>query len=139
MLGANRVSKGMRRIPGLWMVALGGATVGAFLLAALAAPFLSPSDPTEIELQEALLSPSLKHPLGTDQLGRDVFSRMLYGTRVSLKVGFMAVGLSLLVGISLGAIAGYWGGWVDMVLMRFVDIMLCFPTFFLLLAAIAFL
>ena len=83
------------------------------------------------------MPPSAKHWLGTDPLGRDVLSRIIFGSRVSLKVGLVAVGLATLIGIVVGATAGYYGGWVDLVLMRFVDLMLCFPSFFLILAVIA--
>jgi len=84
-----------------------------------------------------LMAPSPNHYLGTDILGRDVLSRIIYGSRVSLKVGFVAVGLATLIGLLVGALAGYYGGWVDQCLMRLVDLMLCFPTFFLILAVIA--
>ena len=83
------------------------------------------------------MPPSLQHPLGTDELGRDVLSRMIWGSRISLKVGFVAVGIAIFIGVIVGAVAGYYGGWVDAVLMRFVDMMLCFPAFFLILAVIA--
>jgi peptide/nickel transport system permease protein len=86
-----------------------------------------------------LSPPSSQHWMGTDQLGRDVLSRVLYGSRVSLAVGFVSVGIATLVGILLGAAAGYHGVWVDAVIMRFVDLMLVFPRFFLLLAVLAFL
>ena len=118
--------------------------VGALLLlgiaaCALLAPWLSPADPQGIRLEEVLLPPSIDHPLGTDQLGRDVLSRMLQGARVSLSVGLVAVGLSILVGVAVGTTAGYRGGWTDAILMRIVDILLCFPVIFLILAAVAFL
>jgi len=108
-----------------------------FLLAAIAS--LVSSDPSAIDVSRSLLPPSWAHPLGTDDLGRDVLVRMLYGARISLLVGFVAVGISCLIGIFFGALAGYYGGWIDSLIMRFVDIMLCFPTFFLILAVIAFL
>ncbi|MCM8811767.1 MAG: ABC transporter permease [Candidatus Omnitrophica bacterium] len=107
--------------------------------AALFAPQLTGADPREIRLEEALLGPSWQHPFGTDQLGRDVYARMLYGARVSIAVGFVAVGIATLLGVLIGSVSGYLGGWIDTVLMRFTDIMLCFPTLFLILAAIAFL
>ena len=117
---------------------MGGVIVlSMFLMAAIAS--LVSSDPSAIDVGQSLLSPSWEHPLGTDDLGRDVLVRMLYGARISLLVGFVAVGISCLIGIVFGALAGYYGGWVDSLIMRFVDIMLCFPTFFLILAVIAFL
>lgn len=109
-----------------------------FLLAILA-PWLSPYDPDEINVKAILLAPSWAHWMGTDGLGRDVFSRMLYGGRISLLVGLVAVGISTAIGVILGALAGYYRGWVDTVIMRFVDIMLSIPSFFLILAVIAFL
>jgi peptide/nickel transport system permease protein len=84
-----------------------------------------------------LMPPDSEHWLGTDPLGRDVLSRIIYGSQVSLKVGFVSVGLATLIGILVGSLAGYYGGWTDLVLMRFVDLMLCFPSFFLILAVIA--
>ena len=109
-----------------------------FLLAMLA-PLLAPYDPDLFNVKEILLSPSSAHWMGTDGLGRDVFSRMLYGARISLLVGLVAVGISTVIGIILGAIAGYYRGWVDTFIMRLVDVMLSIPSFFLILAVIAFL
>ena len=79
-------------------------------------------------IKNILIGPSLTYPLGTDELGRDVLSRMLWGGRISLEVGFVAVGIATLIGIILGAIAGYYGGWIDSMIMRAVDIMLSLPT-----------
>ncbi len=106
---------------------------------AIFAPFLTSYNPETLNLDNILASPSSEHLFGTDALGRDIFSRLLYGARVSLWVGFVAVGISVTIGIIFGLIAGYFGGIIDEIIMRFVDIMLCFPSFFLILAVIAFL
>ncbi len=106
---------------------------------ALFADFIAPFDPTATNISKSLIPPSFEHPMGTDQLGRDVFSRMVYGARISLLVGFVAVGISTLLGVFFGAVAGFYGGKVEALIMRFVDVMLCFPSFFLILAVIAFL
>jgi len=110
--------------------------LGLFGLALLA-PWLAPYDPNLIDLKQVLMPPSPVHLLGTDTLGRDVLSRIIFGARVSLLVGFVAVGISTLIGLLVGSLAGYYGGVVDAVLMRLVDLMLCFPVFFLILAVIA--
>jgi len=120
-------------------MALAGGLIILFMFLMAAVPSLISADPSAIDVSQALLPPGHKHLLGTDDLGRDVLVRMLYGARISLLVGFVAVGLSCLIGIALGSLAGYYGGWIDALIMRFVDIMLCFPTFFLILAVIAFL
>lgn len=119
-------------------LAVGGGILVLFLfIIAFLAPLLSPYDPGEINVKNILLSPSKAHLLGTDELGRDILSRMIWASRISLKVGFVAMGIAILIGIILGALAGYYGGRIDNLIMRFVDIMLCFPTFFLILAVIA--
>jgi len=119
-------------------LALSGASIVLSLfLVALFAPWLAPYDPGQINIKRILEDPSADHILGTDQLGRDVLSRMIFGSRISLLVGFVSVGIAATIGIFLGALAGYYGRWVDNLIMRFVDIMLCFPTFFLILAVIA--
>ena len=115
----------------------GGLVVAALVLLAVLAPFLAPRDPHKVDTKRILVSPSRSHWLGTDQLGRDVLSRVLYGSRVSLAVGFVSVGIAALIGVFLGAAAGYHGGAVDNVIMRLVDLMLVFPRFFLLLAVLA--
>lgn len=106
---------------------------------AIFAPLLATFPPDQEHLKHILEPPSSVFWLGTDRLGRDIYSRLLYGGRVSLWVGFIAVGISVSIGMILGLISGYCRGWVDEIIMRFVDIMLCFPSFFLILAVIAFL
>jgi len=96
-----------------------------------------PHDPNATHLERKLFPPGPGHWLGTDNLGRDVLSRMLHGAYISLTVGFVAVGVALLIGIAVGACAGYLGGWVDNLLMRIVDAIICFPAFFLILSAVA--
>ena len=119
------------------MAVAGSVVVLALFVVSLFAPWLAPYDPSAIDLEKVLMPPSGDHWLGTDPLGRDVLSRMIWGARISLKVGFVATGIAILIGAVLGAVAGYYGGWTDAVIMRFVDIMLCFPAFFLILAVIA--
>lgn len=96
-----------------------------------------PFDPSNPELAQKLRPPNPLHLLGTDNLGRDVLTRMLHGTYISLTVGFLAVAVSVTIGILVGALAGYFGGWLDNVLMRVVDAIMCFPSFFLILTVIA--
>ena len=127
-----------RRLSRNRMAMAGGAIVLGMFALAMIAPLLA-RDPGAIDIARRLQSPSWAYPLGTDDLGRDVLARIFYGARISLLVGFVAVGISTLIGIVLGAMAGYYGRWIDAVIMRFVDIMLCFPSFFLILAVIAFL
>jgi peptide/nickel transport system permease protein len=117
----------------------GGIVVGILVALAVLAPLLAPWDPNKPDTRRILTPPSPSHPLGTDQIGRDVLSRVLYGARVSLAVGFVSVGIATIIGILLGAAAGYHGGLVDATIMRVVDLMLVFPRFFLLLAVLAFL
>jgi peptide/nickel transport system permease protein len=121
-------------------LAMAGLSVVLLLFAiSIFAPFIAPYHPNEINAWHVLSPPSWQHWLGTDELGRDLFSRVLFGARISLKVGFVAIGIAVLLGSLVGLLAGYYGGWVDTILMRFVDIMLCFPAFFLILAIITFL
>jgi len=98
-----------------------------------------PYSPTEYDLTSTLKTPSRKHWLGTDDRGRDVLSRMIYGARISMSVGFVAVGIATFIGLLLGSMAGYFGGWVDHVISRLIEIVLTIPTFFLIIAIIAFL
>ncbi|MFA5089557.1 MAG: ABC transporter permease [Candidatus Omnitrophota bacterium] len=116
---------------------IGTLIIALLSLAALLAPLISPYQPSFIDMSGLLLPPSLTHPLGTDSLGRDILSRMIYGARISLSIGLISVGLATLLGIAIGSLAGFYGGAIDNLIMRLVDIMLCFPAFFLILAIVA--
>lgn len=108
----------------------------AFLLAALLAPVIALFDPNAMTL-DMLSSPSLTHPLGTDDLGRDLFSRIIWGTQISLFVGVSTVALALIFGVSLGLLAGYYGGWADMIIMRYIDLQWAFPNFIIAIYLVA--
>ncbi len=103
--------------------------VGALVLIAILAPVIAPYDPIKQNLENALATPSASHPLGTDKYGRDVLSRLIWGARVDLRIGFLAVLIPFVVGTLVGGIAGYFGGWLDTVLMRIVDIFFAFPFY----------
>jgi peptide/nickel transport system permease protein len=115
----------------------GGAVVVLLFLVAALAHFISPYDPSAVDTGIILRPPTAGHWLGTDELGRDVLSRMIYGARISLMVGFVSIGIATVIGVIIGAISGYYGGITDEIMMRFVDVMLTFPVFFLILAVIA--
>lgn len=117
-----------------WLYA-GAALVALLVIVALLAPVMAPHPPLRQNLANDLIAHSADHWLGTDKLGRDILSRTIYGARISLAVGFATVALSLCIGVIVGSLAGYLGGWVDLLLMRLVDILLAFPG---LLLAIAF-
>jgi peptide/nickel transport system permease protein len=102
----------------------------------LAAPLITPYSPITQNLNDSLLGPSSSHLLGTDQLGRDTFTRLLYGMRLDLLIAFLAVLSPFLLGIVLGSLAGYFGGWVDSVIMRLVDIVVAFPFYVLIIALV---
>jgi peptide/nickel transport system permease protein len=120
-----------------WLAFGGGLLVLSVFVVAIFAPWIAPYDPSKIDIKNILVGPSSHHLFGTDDLGRDVLSRMIYGARVSLEVGFVAIGIATLIGILLGAVSGYYGGYIDSAIMRAVDIMLSIPTIFLVLAVIA--
>lgn len=107
------------------------------VVSALGADFLAPYDPYKVDIGAVMAPPSIAHPFGTDYLGRDVLSRVIYGGRISLSIGILAVLISGLVGTAVGATAGFAGGWVDELLMRMTDIVLSFPTALLALAVMA--
>ncbi|MGP8321233.1 MAG: nickel ABC transporter permease subunit NikC [Methanosarcinaceae archaeon] len=110
---------------------LGIVIIVFFTLIAIFAPYIVPHDPLELNLEERLLSPSVDHPMGTDNLGRDVLSRVIYGTRVSLSMSAAVVTIIMVLGITIGTVAGYFGGVIDDVIMRVVDVLLAFPSIIL--------
>lgn len=116
---------------------IGAIIIVFFILIALFAPLLTSYDPTLPKLEDQLLSPSSAHWFGTDDLGRDLFARIVYGARISLIVGFFSVTMSLIVGSILGVIAGYYGRWVDSIISRFFDILLAFPSILLAIGIVA--
>ena len=108
-----------------------------FFLLAVGAAFLTPYDPYHASPEESLLPPSWSHLMGTDLIGRDVFSRVLFGARISMLIGFISVGISATIGVTLGLIAGYYGRFVDTIIMRFIDTLMAFPGILLALTIIA--
>ena len=121
----------LRRFRRHRLAVLGLAALSLFALVAILAPFVTFYHPNGIDLTVMRQAPSSAHVLGTDPLGRDVWTRLAYGTRVSLAVGLVAVSIYTTIGVVLGGLAGYFGGRVDMVLSRFTDVMMCFPSFML--------
>ena len=119
------------------MALLGGVVVVGLILVAIFAPYIATHNYSSQNLTNRLSAPSLEHFFGTDGYGRDVFSRVVWGSRVSFQIGFGAAGIALLIGIILGAIAGYYGGWVDNLIMRFTDIVMSIPALFLALTIIS--
>jgi len=116
---------------------VGGALVGAFVLLTLAAPWVAPFDPVATDFANVLSPPSARHPFGTDDIGRDILSRVIYGSRISLEAGLFTVAVALAVGLPLGLAAGFLGGSVDNVIMRAIEVILSFPTLVLALGITA--
>lgn len=114
----------------------GAVVVGVLVLIAVLAPVIAPYDPIAQNLQATLQSPSPEHWLGTDKFGRDVFSRLIWGARVDLRVGFIAVIIPFTFGTTIGALAGYFGGWFDVIVMRIVDVFFAFPFFVMIIALV---
>lgn len=119
-----------------------GSTIGAIILlvlviVAIFAPIIAPFDPLEMGVGKNLQPPSLEHLFGTDDFGRDLFSRIVYGSRLTLTIGLIAVGISMTAGVAIGAIAGYMGGWVEGILMRAMDVLFSFTETLIALAAVA--
>jgi peptide/nickel transport system permease protein len=126
----NRFKKNKRAKVGLWMVAV-------FVIVAIFARWIAPYDPIEQNMQVMLESPSLNHPFGTDEFGRDIFSRIIYGAQISLMIGIVGVLISVLFGVALGTLSGFFGGIVDSLIMRIMDIFMAFPSFLLALAIVS--
>jgi peptide/nickel transport system permease protein len=120
-----------------WTLWVGVGILGVVALAAIFAPLVAPYAPNEQNLANAFQSPSWSHLMGTDNLGRDIFSRVVYAGRVDLQIGFITTYIPLLTGVALGAIAGYLGGRVDTVIMRLVDVVIAFPFLVLVIAILA--
>lgn len=116
---------------------LGLVVIGAMTLVAIAAPLLARHDPLAIDLRDRLTAPSGEHWMGTDMQGRDVWARLVYGARISLAVGLISQSVALALGVTLGLLAGYYGRWVDEIVMRLADVTLAFPTLLLLIAMVA--
>ncbi|MED4584774.1 ABC transporter permease [Brevibacillus choshinensis] len=126
----NRFKKNKRAMAGLWMVLV-------FLVVAIFAPWIAPHDPFEQNMQVMLESPSIHYFFGTDEFGRDIFSRVIYGAQISLMIGIVGVLISIVFGVALGTISGYFGGFVDSLVMRIMDIFMAFPSFLLALAIVS--
>jgi peptide/nickel transport system permease protein len=116
---------------------VGGAMVVTWLLVSLFAPWVAPYGPKDVDVSHSLLGPSLTHLMGTDDLGRDVLSRVIWGSRISLSVGLISVGIGFFVGVSIGLAAGYLGGKFDLFIMRGIDALLAFPALVLAIAITA--
>jgi len=115
----------------------GTVALTLFILLALLAPYVAPKDPLAADLSNNLTPPSEGYPLGRDELGRDILSRIIYGARISLTVGLISVGIAALIGVPLGAASGYRGGWVDSLVMRSMDVLLSFPSILLAIVVVA--
>lgn len=125
------------RLRGNTALVVGALVVGTWVVVALAAPLLAPQSPVELDVMNRLVPPSREHPFGTDEAGRDNFSRILYGARITIPAALTVIVVATLVGGTVGAIAGYAGGWLDEVLMRIVDVVLAFPSILLAMAITA--
>lgn len=116
---------------------LGAFIVGGLILTAIFAELMAPYNPLEQNMAEGLRAPNRAHWCGQDKLGRDLFSRMIYGSRISLWVGISTVSISLVIGLTIGSISGFYGGWIDELFMRTVDILMAFPGILLAIAMVA--
>lgn len=131
MVGRRRMS------PAGWLILTGALILGVLILAAILAPWIAPYDPDAMDINQVIGPPSLAHPFGSDVLGRDVLSRVMYGLQESLLVSLSAVAASLAVAVPLGVVAGYFGGWVDGLISRTLDMVLVLPAMLLAITLIA--
>lgn len=132
--GESPLTRSLRTLTRNRMAMVGLAVILIWAVVALAAPLVAPYGPLQQKVEDRLQPPSWQHPFGTDELGRDVFSRVVYGARISLPVGLVVIAFSLLMGALVGALAGYLGGLFDLLIMRVADITLAFPSIVLALA-----
>ncbi|MDI6725646.1 MAG: ABC transporter permease [Smithellaceae bacterium] len=133
----SQVREVFRRLIKRRTALMGLIIVGLFLLSGLFAPFLAPNDPLEHSLQHMLAKPSVDYPLGRDELGRCILSRIIYGARISLVIGLMVVSIGIFIGVPLGVVSAYYGGKTDFIVQRFIDTLLTFPGILLALILIA--
>ncbi|MFF0830971.1 nickel transporter permease [Brevibacillus sp. NPDC003359] len=126
----SRFKKNKRALVGFWMVVF-------CVVVALFAQWVAPYDPIEQNMEIMLAGPSWSHPLGTDEFGRDILSRIIHGTQISLMTGIVGVLIAVVLGVALGTISGYFGGWADSLIMRLMDIFMAFPSFLLALAIVS--
>jgi peptide/nickel transport system permease protein len=133
----SKLRQFIRIFLGRGVVIFGISVLMAFIIVAIFAPFFAPYDPYEPTLGQGLLGPSKEHLLGTDALGRDTLSRIVYGSRTSLMIGLIVVFAAAIIGVSLGLVAGYYGGWVHTIIMRFIDALMAFPMILLALVIAA--
>ncbi|MGP4105520.1 nickel transporter permease [Virgibacillus sp. L01] len=127
----SRIVKSKTSLIGLCIILI-------LIITAIFAPLIATHSPTDYEsLTDRYQSPSSEHILGTDELGRDIFSRIVFGSRISIQIGVIAVGISMIIGVLLGGIAGYFGKWIDQFIMRIIDIMMAFPSILLAIALVA--
>jgi peptide/nickel transport system permease protein len=132
--GVRRVLTALRHDP---LAMVGAVVLVVLVVLGLFGPWIAPSGDNDVDIQQMLHAPTWAHPFGTDELGRDVLSRVIIAARVSLEVGLVSVGLALLAGVAIGVTAGYYGGWTDNVLMRCMDVLFAFPVLLLAVAIVA--
>ena len=130
----NELRRFIRVMSSRWVVVFGLVIILILVIVAIFAPYLAPYPPNQQDLAASTQNPSRAHWLGTDALGRDQFSRIIFGSRIAILVGIVAVAIAAVVGMAMGLVAGYFGGWVQVVIMRFIDALMAFPPIVLVLS-----